>query len=229
MLIILFLLIQMYVNSIDIIDLTTKNTIILRGSINQESVSNAINEINKHSNKSNVYLILDTPGGEVYHGMQIINELEYHKINCIVQKAYSMGFAILQACNIRYILPHATVMQHQMSLGLGGEFEKIKNYFSMINQYNMYLTNLQSNRINMNPDDFMNKVNNEWWLFGSNIINENVADRMVYIKCTPSLTNSNYTVSVGNYDYTYSSCPLITKELKKNKNKKGDDFSFIFV
>lgn len=211
------------------INLNVTNNIILRGTINEESVSRTIYEINKIINKNEIYLILDTVGGEVFHGMELINELENHNINCIVQKAYSMGFALLQACNKRYILPHSTVMQHQMSMGLAGEIGKIQSSIILASQYEYYLTNLQSNRINIDPNIFKNKINNEWWSFGSNIINENIADEMIYISCSPSLTILNYTINKGNYEITYSSCPLITKELFKEKKKKSDPFSFLFI
>jgi hypothetical protein len=36
-------------------------------------------------------------------------------MSCIVEKAYSMGFVILQVCKIHYILPFGKIMQHQIS------------------------------------------------------------------------------------------------------------------
>lgn len=211
------------------IELTQKNNLILRGSINEESVSNIMYEINKVHNKSSVYLFLDTPGGEVTYGLQLINEIKKYNISCIAEKAYSMGFAILQACKQRYILPYTSVMQHQISFGIGGELGKIKAHTLLVDQYNQYLIEMQSKRIHMHPQTFINKINNEWWLFGGNIIFENVADEMIYASCSTSLTNANFTISKGSYDYTYSSCPLISKELRKKKNKKMDDNIFFFI
>jgi ATP-dependent protease ClpP protease subunit len=213
--------------NVDTIELTKKNNLILRGSVDEESVSNIIYEINKVYNKSSIYLFLDTPGGEVTYGLQLINEIKKNNISCIAQKAYSMGFAILQACKRRYILPHSSVMQHQISFGIGGELGKIKAHTLLVDQYNSFLIEMQSKRIHMHPQTFVNKINNEWWLFGGNIIFENVADEMIYASCNNGLTNTNYTISKGAYDYTYSSCPLISKELHKKKNKKTDD-SFIY-
>ena len=53
---------------------------------------------------------------------------------------------------------------------------------------------MQSKRIHMHPQTFTNKINNEWWLFGGNIIFENVADEMVYASCNNGLTNANFTI-----------------------------------
>lgn len=212
------------------IELTNDNNIILKHTIDEESTSNIIYEINKLDNKKNLYLILDTHGGEVTSGMKIINEVTKYNISCIAIRAYSMGFAIFQSCKKRYVLPDSTVMQHQISLGTGGELGKIKSQLSLVQQYENYLVTMQMNRIKLSHFDFMNKINNEWWSFGENIVFENIADEIIHLFCSPKLTQTNYTITSKIYDITYSSCPLITKELKKKKNKKGNDvFDFIFI
>jgi ATP-dependent protease ClpP protease subunit len=199
------------------IELNNYNNIILKDVITKESVSNVVYEINKVYNKSSLYLILDTVGGEVEHGMKIINEIKKYNISCVAIRAYSMGFAILQACKKRYVLPDTTVMQHQISFGIQGEFEKIKSHMVLTQQYENYLVQLQMNRIRLSYFDFTSKIDNEWWIFGENIIFENVADEIVYVSCTPQLTTDNYTITLYNHDITYSSCPLISKELQKKR------------
>lgn len=211
------------------INLTKDNNLVLRGTINEDTASNIIYEINKSKIKNNFYLIIDSNGGEVQYGMQIINEIVKTNISCIAIKAYSMGFAILQSCKRRYVLPHTNVMQHQMSAGIRGEFGKMTSYIHLLNQYEAYLLELQTDRIGIHKKLFKQKTDNEWWLFGFNIVYENVADDIVNIVCSKELTSSNYTITNGFYDYTYSSCPLITKELKVKKNKKNNDFSFFFI
>ena len=215
--------------ALETIELNSKNNIILRGEINEESTANIIYEISKIKNKSDLLLILDTPGGSVNHGIQIMNEVQQHNISCIALKAYSMGFAILQSCNKRYVIPSSTVMQHQISVSLGGELGKIKSYISLVSQYEYYLTDIQSKRVNVTYEDFVSKTMNDWWLFGENIIYNNVADQMVNIKCTHQLSKSNFTLTKGNYEYTYSSCPIITKEIDKQKNKNSNDYSIFYI
>ena len=206
-----------------VIELNHKNNILLRGVINQQRASQVIHEINMKENKSDVYLILDTPGGDVVYGMQIIAEVQSHNLNCIVQKAYSMGFAILQSCKHRYLLPFGSVMQHQISMGVQGELGKIKSYVSLVTQYQSYLVNLQAQRINMSSDHFIQKTDNDWWLFGENAVLENVGDEVVNIKCTTNLTKRNLSITNSGYEYVYSACPLITKELEKRKTEKKQE------
>lgn len=208
----------------DVIKLNSKNNIILRGVINHERASQVIRELNTRNHKNETYLILDTPGGDVEAGMQIMNEVKNHNVKCIVQRAYSMGFVILQACSTRYILPFGSVMQHQISFGIRGELGKVKSYTSLVEQYENYLADLQSKRIRMSVDAFVQKTTNEWWLFGENIIFENVGDTIVNVECDVSLTKKNVTIPNGGFDYIYSACPLITKELEKNRNSESREY-----
>ena len=213
---------------INVIRLTYTNNILLRGPIDEESASRVIYEINKAQNKSDLYLILDTPGGEVQQGMHIIDEVQRHEISCVAIRAYSMGFAILQACKTRYVVPSSSVMQHQISLGIGGELGKIQNYLAFVAQLEESLVELQSRRICMTPEYFSNKMNNDWWLYGHNIVTENVADEVIYLQCSPKLSNKNVTITRGSYTYIYSACPLITKEIDKFRDKKSNEITFVY-
>ena len=98
------------------VKLNTKNSLILRGEVNDKSVSRLIYQINKLDNTNDIYLYLDTPGGSVESGHKLISEIINHNITCIAEKAYSMGFAILQSCTNRYILRHGKLMIHQVKI-----------------------------------------------------------------------------------------------------------------
>ena len=119
-----FFLFYYLVNAIDTIQLNTTNNLVLKGEVNSKMATDFIYELNKRTNKSDIYVFLNTNGGSVEEGMKIISEINKYGSSCIVEKAYSMGFAILQNCKERYILPHGSIMQHQISLGIMNE--KIK-------------------------------------------------------------------------------------------------------
>jgi ATP-dependent Clp protease protease subunit len=64
---------------------------------------------------------IDTPGGEVDAGFSLINAIRSLGIAtyCVVDdRAYSMGFAILQACTVRLATVRATLMIHEARLGV---------------------------------------------------------------------------------------------------------------
>ena len=58
---------------------------------------------------------------------KIMNEILKYNMSCIVEKAYSMGFVILQVCKIRYILPFGKIMLHQISFRIQNEKGKVEN------------------------------------------------------------------------------------------------------
>ena len=54
------------------IKLTSKNNLILKGPVDEKSVSRIIYELNMMDTKKDIYLYLDTPGGEVESGQRLI-------------------------------------------------------------------------------------------------------------------------------------------------------------
>lgn len=192
------------------IHLTTNNTAVLKGKISDESVSYVIKYLIKHEPE---YLYIDSSGGSVMAGSYLLETLRNIKVKCIIGKAYSMAFVILQACDKRYILPTSTAMQHQASLRLDGELIQLKEYIGMVGVMEDYMNDMQSQRIGMNRADFENKVRTEWWMYGYDIVKSGVADDVVSITCSKELVNKKIVIKEVNFIFettkTYSSCPLI--------------------
>ena len=53
------------------IKLTTKNSLVLKGSVDDKSISTLIHQLNKMEKKNEIYLYLDTPGGSVESGQKL--------------------------------------------------------------------------------------------------------------------------------------------------------------
>ena len=195
------------------IELTLENSLIIRGEINEKSTKLFLSELYSKDNKTDLYLFLDTPGGSVMNGLKIIDEIEKHGISCIVNKAYSMGFVILQYCKNRYIMKHATIMQHQISYSVQGEKAKIESMVNYIKSISNELTNKQASRIGINKSDFEIKTYNDWWLYGNNIIKEGCADEIIIVYCSDELVNSYYNITLydlfSEYTISYSRCGLL--------------------
>ena len=130
----------------DYLKLNTTNVINLKGVIDTKSVNRFLYDFNLVNNKNKLYVFIDSPGGSVEDGYKIITEFQKYNITCIVDKAYSMAFAILQVCDKRYLLPHGKIMQHQISLGIMNEFGKIKSYLDFVGQMEYELLNIQSKK-----------------------------------------------------------------------------------
>jgi ATP-dependent protease ClpP protease subunit len=203
------------------IELNIKNSMIIKGQIDENLVTKFIYDLNLRKNKKNIYVYLDTPGGSVEHGNKIVAEIQKHKISCIAERAYSMGFVILQACHKRYITPYGRIMQHQMSYGIMNEKAKVESYVDFVDQLGEVLTEMQSQKIGMNAEEFNRKTHNDWWMVGKKAIEQRCADQLADIRCTVKLTGQNYTHSDDFYEYTYSKCPLISGHLSKKAVEGG--------
>lgn len=202
------------------IKLTTKNSLILKGSVDDKTISTLIHQMNEMDKKNEIYLFLDTPGGSVESGQRLISEIINHNVSCIAEKAYSMGFAILQSCFKRYIMRHGKLMMHQVQFGLGGELGKVESYLNFVKQMEYEMTRVMADRIGLDVGTFRNKIMNEWWLYGIFALESNCVDEMVDVECSKELTKQNYTITRGTRHHIYSSCPLVTNEINKKKYTK---------
>jgi len=212
-----------------IIHLTNDNFVALRGTITSQSIAEVIsNLIDKNDNIR--YIFLSTNGGSVSAGLKLINTIKDLEnsgitINCIADTALSMGFVILQTCTYRMILSHSTLMQHQMSIsGVGGKILELNSYINYINKIEDELNLMQSSRINMSLQEFVNKINNDWWLTTSESIQYNVADEIIYIKCLFPKEKEIIIINTifGDIELIYMKCPQVSSPIKvdliMNKN-----------
>ena len=211
----------------DSITLTTANSLIIKGPITEKIASDFVYDLNLIKNKNNLFVYLDTPGGSVEHGNKIVSEIQKYDLKCIAERAYSMGFVILQACNKRYITPYGRIMQHQISYGIANEKAKVESYVNFVDQLEDELTEMQAKKIGISSKEFSKRTYNDWWLVGKKAIKENCADQLADVKCSVKLTKENYTTSDGFNEYTYSKCPLVSSPIAK-KPLKDRNNPFIF-
>jgi len=204
----------------DVIVLNENNFVVIRGNINGQSTSKVISKLSDNSEKD-LYVYLNTGGGSVIDGMQIVQTLltiqkSGRNVHCIGNIALSMGFVIMQFCQNRYVLESSILMQHQMSLGTEGQLMNIKSYMQFIESMSESIDKRQAQRMNMTLVDFKNKANNDWWMFGEDSVLNNAADKLVYIKCDVKGTEIEIipTYFFGNVKVTFSKCPLARHPIK---------------
>jgi ATP-dependent protease ClpP protease subunit len=174
-----------------------------------------------------IYVYINSPGGSVDAGNLFINNLKYQQkmnksIECIAQSAYSMAFHILQHCDRRYITETSKVMQHQISIGnIEGPLVNTMNYLQMVANISYNMNLYSAMRLKITLDEYLLKVNNDWWLYGQDIINNNSADEIIYIGCNEELYSQSYIKEKveldidknGNFGFikkkvTFSLCPI---------------------
>ena len=189
--------------------LNVSNVITIKDAIDDETATSFLHKLNMLKNKNGIYVYLDTPGGSVESGNKILMEIQKYNLSCIADRAYSMGFVILQGCANRYIKHYGRLMQHHISYTIKNEKGKIDSYSNFIDQIETELVGLQADRIQIPHDEFRLKTMNEWWMVGKYAIDNNCADQIVDVFCDTKLTNTNITEEYGPIAFVYSACPLI--------------------
>lgn len=211
--------------------LTENNHISIRGTIDDELISNKIIEMNKLDD-NNIYIYLQTNGGSVMAGYKFIESIDYLKkngknISCIGDISISMGFVIFQHCDYRFITKSSILMQHQMSLELSGSINNLNNYLIMINDIKTELDVKQSQRLELSMNDFNNLISNDWWIFGTNNLKYRTADVLTTVGCNKNLINTFIIEKIntifGNIIAKYSACPTVRSPLEI-KYEKDDTY-----
>lgn len=205
------------------INLNEHNFVAIREVINEETINKLslqlANLVNDNIYLKNYYLFLDTPGGSVISGNRLIDYLNYLNntniiVNCIAKTAISMGFVILQSCpGIRYALPSAILMQHQMSTLSGGNILNINSDIYYSNKLYEKMILKQSKRIGMTPDNFFDKTRDDWWLDGEMALENNVIDKLVNVGCSKNIINKKIKIEERNFFGSslvkVSKCPIL--------------------
>jgi len=166
MIIIIFLLLFNFVKSIDIIN--------IKGFINNDLYNKIYNQ--SLTNDKYLYIYIDSQGGSLFDAIDIIyliKEFEKNKtVICIASVAYSSAFTIFQSCSNRYVLPNSILMQH--------EFDIIYSYDeNIVPDIIYYIRNIEAMRLNIKLNIYLEKVKNELWLLGHDIIYNNGADKLI--------------------------------------------------
>ncbi|MDK7733177.1 ATP-dependent Clp protease proteolytic subunit [Propionimicrobium lymphophilum] len=111
------------------------NRIVFLGSEVKDENANAITAqmllLNAEDPDKDIYFYINSPGGSVYAGMAIYDTMQWISndvVTVAMGMAASMGQFLLCAGTKgkRYALPHARILMHQPSGGLGGTASDIK-------------------------------------------------------------------------------------------------------
>ena len=206
----------------DLIELKKDNFVSLREPISQDSSSRLLSKLNAIESKHEIiYIYINSPGGSVIAGLEIINYIKSlqqrgKEVKCIAHNAMSMAFLIFQFCSQRFILHSSTLMQHQMSLEAVGKLYDMNSRMGYLNSLETSLNQQQATRLDMKIEDFTKIIQNDWWLYAEDIIKYKAADKIVSLFC--SFDNYDETVVsptlFGDVALKYSACPLINYPLQ---------------
>lgn len=220
--------------------LTSENTVSLLGPVDDQSVSQLMQDLNKVAQTGNkkdpIFLVLNTPGGSVFAGlelMQYVNTLR-RPVHVVANYAASMGFHILQNSPKRYVTKFATIMSHRAHGGFKGDIpqqitSRLNHIISLVGKMDEEVVKRTKGK--HTKESYSELIRDEYYAVGSDAIDDGFADEVVTLKCDDSLnTFKDITINVLFFqiEAQVSNCPLITMPVAKkpeNTNKVLEYFS----
>ena len=131
-----------------------------------------------------LYMVLDTPGGSVAAGRALIGLVTRLSLICLVVRAHSMGFAILQHCAARWVLPRGTLMQHRMQVSnVNGDLESVIRMMLRMQEVARELDRVMARRAGVSEKWFRLRTRAEWWLTAEAAVEARCADFVVEACC----------------------------------------------
>lgn len=224
-------------NGTETVVLSSSNVLILNSEVNGESTSAIIAGAKKLDNALNagigkivtnnkpLYLFLNTPGGSIQSGLELIEALKGigRPVNTITLFAASMGFQIAQNLDERLILKNGVLMSHHAAGEFVGSFGGIQPS-QVDNRYKLWLDRVREldeqtvKRTNgkQTYESYIKEYDKEMWLTGTKSVEEGYADRIVAVKCDSTLSGA--TTKHANFlgfdiAYDLDNCPLNTSPM----------------
>jgi ATP-dependent protease ClpP protease subunit len=167
------------------VTLSEENTVVIIGTIGEEAISiaNRITELGQTGKP--VYVYINSPGGSVLDGAQIVNAIQVSKVPVYTIDgglAASMAAIIFEAGTKRLMVDRTILMFHEASGQVGGSFNQIKSRFHVFDRLVGKMDYEIARRVGMNPETFRNLLPSELWLDAEDAVNQNFADGLVNVK-----------------------------------------------
>jgi ATP-dependent Clp protease protease subunit len=173
------------VKKIERLNVDAKDLVFLVDEVNFSSMTAVIQQLNDRQKTSKeIFLLIDSPGGSVFDGNQIVTAMEASKVpvhTVCIGLCASMAAIIHQHGVKRLMFDRAVLMFHPAAGGLQGTLEQMQSRLSMITRIvekeDLYI----AKRAGITFDDFKTKWLVELWIDGEDSVNQKFADGLVFI------------------------------------------------
>ena len=174
--------------SYDIYSRLLKDRIVFLGTGVDDNVANAIIAqmlfLESDEPDQDIYLYVNTPGGQVSSGMAIYDTMQYIKPDvqtiCIGQAA-SMGALLLAAGanGKRFSLPHARIMIHQPSGGFQGQHTDIEIQAKEITRIREILDGIIATHCGQDPKKVRKDTERDHYMTGEEALKYGLIDKLI--------------------------------------------------
>lgn len=220
------------------IELTEENSVVLRGPITDQMSGPLIAKVQakaeKLGSKHPLYLVLDSPGGSISSGLDIIANLKtIPNLKTVTIFAASMASGIVNGLpGERLGTENSISMFHRAKGGLQGQFND-GEMESQLAFWKGIVTKMElqnSSRMGMTLEDYKKQVKDELWIHGNDNLVKKSLDKITSFKCTTSLIQKTETLSIntmfGTINLVFSACPLLNYPVAI---KGGEEGRLLFV
>ncbi len=205
-----------------LITLTPENALAFRGEVTDASISDAERDLlglitKRGDGAYPIYLVLDSPGGDVDSGLDFIRwAKQYPNIHTVTIFAASMAAAIVEGLpGQRYMDERGVIMFHRAKGGFQGQFEdgEVESRLGWAKDIIRSMEQANADRMQLSLADYKRQIKDELWLFGDKSVKQHATDMIVQLKCSPELIAQKNKVSVQmmflTMDFEFSKCPLL--------------------
>lgn len=217
----------------EIVHLNSHNTVTFRGEVSEGSVIAAqlqIAELVKARGSASypIYLVLDSPGGDVVAGLSFIESTKnIPNLRTISIFAASMASGIVEGLpGSRLITANGQLMFHRAAGSFQGQFEtgELESQVAAAKELIRGLEEQNAARLQISLEVYKAKILNQYWLSAKAAVADKAADKIVDIVCSTELIDARIGVEVdfmfGTKTFEFSGCPTFRFPLPTKKNAK---------
>jgi ATP-dependent protease ClpP protease subunit len=202
------------------VTLNSNNTVLLRGPVEPESVRDVQIDIAKlvaarMFKDYPIYLVLDSPGGDVEAGISLIEFAKtISNLRTITISAASMAADTVESLpGSRLITNNGSLMFHRAKGEFSGQFEvgEVESRLEMAKKLILGLELANANRMGISLLEYKGHAQNEWWLNADEALQYKAADKIVDIVCSQELVDKRVKTRLetifASINIVYSGCP----------------------
>ena len=159
-------------------------TISIYGEVSDNATTAALQiaAFNKASTTAPIFIVLESPGGSVIHGAQLISAMQASQapVHTICRTiCASMAFMIFEYGKKRYATDRTTLMSHPASASAQGQVDNMVHFVTYLQRMTNKMELEVATRMGLTFDQYKLKTANEYWVDAEDGIKDRALDEII--------------------------------------------------